>query len=166
MWFVHVHFGNTKRDSRDRKKLFFRALRARFLTGAPRPSGSQCAQSARGGRHSLRQSCHPTHRSVAVRDASPPTSAHFSSSALGESPNCHFAFAGETAGFCPHHFMYASRRAKTDVARSSLTKFMRVEIHLQHTIVCGSSCNHHLLSPRLLYQFKGGYHLSEHRSAS
>ena len=84
------------------------------------------------------------------------TRAHFSSSALGESPNCHFAFAGETAGFCPHHFVYASRRAKTDVARSSLTKFMRVEIHLQHTIVCGSSCNHHSLSPRLLYQFKDG----------
>ena len=36
------------------------------------------------------------------------------------------------------------KRAAEDT--SSLTKFMRVEIHLHHTIVCGSSCNHHSLS--------------------
>ena len=45
-----------------------------------------------------------------------------------------------------------SRRGKTDVARSSLADFLRMEAHLLQPCALGSSCNHHSLSPHLSHR--------------
>ena len=151
-WFMHTR-KTQNTHSISRKETFFRPLRGRFHSGTAPTSPKSC----------LRVSFPPLSR---INEATNGFRHGRRGHSGADLPGAVLALAGELDGaadlttrsaaiqgkWCVGQSTCESRRGKTDVARSSLADFLRMEAHLLQPCALGSSCNHHSLSPHLSHR--------------